>query len=98
MGPRITINRNKDGEVEIWINESGRDLLVKELSELNNRNDHFHLSEYGSNVGIPMRSKPYHSTDEIFTSGKVLLRLDEWDAEFFPHVLDDSEELPTAQP
>ena len=28
---RPVINSNKDGELEIWLNEAGRDLLVKEL-------------------------------------------------------------------
>ena len=43
MSSRITINRNKDGELEIWLNEDGRDLLVRELQRLSEKNDHFHL-------------------------------------------------------
>jgi len=31
MAPRITLNLTADGELEIWLNPEGRDLLVKEL-------------------------------------------------------------------
>jgi len=29
MKPRITISKSQDGELEIWLNEAGRDLLVR---------------------------------------------------------------------
>jgi hypothetical protein len=47
MKPRITINTTADGELEIWVNEAGRDLLVKELQHLSERSDHFHLHPEG---------------------------------------------------
>lgn len=43
MKPRITINTNKEGELELWVNELGRDLLVRELQHLSERSDHFHF-------------------------------------------------------
>jgi hypothetical protein len=37
------MNLAANGELEIWLNEAGRDLLVKELQALNEKNEHFHL-------------------------------------------------------
>jgi len=31
------------GEFEIWLNEEGRDLLVREQQALDQTNDHFHM-------------------------------------------------------
>lgn len=89
MKPRITINSTKDGQLEIWLNQAGRDLLVKELQHLSERSDHFHLNpeEFGGEV--PLQTRPYREDDAIIQSGKVMLRPDKWDAEYFPHVLDD---------
>ena len=86
--PRITLSRNGAGELEISLNESGRDLLVRELAQLSERNDHFHLGpeEYG--IEVPVRTKAYRDGDEIIDWAKVLFRPDHWDAEHFPHVLD----------
>jgi hypothetical protein len=39
----MTMNLTADGELELWINEAGRDLLVRELQNLNEKNEHFHL-------------------------------------------------------
>jgi hypothetical protein len=89
MTPRITISKNKDRELEIWLNEAGRDLLVKELNALSERNDHFHLSPSSSPLDVPIRTIPYRDTDEVFEWGKVLFRPDQWDARVFPHVLDE---------
>jgi hypothetical protein len=43
MAARITVNLNAKGELEIWLNPEGRDILVKELQSLSETNDHFHL-------------------------------------------------------
>jgi hypothetical protein len=90
MSPRITINRNKDGELEIWLNEAGRDVLVKELQHLSETSDHFHFmpSDLGAGAEVAVRSRPYREDDEIIEWGKVMFRPDRWDAEHFPHVLD----------
>lgn len=85
--PRITFSMNADGVLEIWLNEPGRDLLVRELARLSARSDHFHLGpeEYGGEV--PVRTKAYRAGDEIVHWAKVMFRPDAWDAEYFPHVL-----------
>jgi hypothetical protein len=90
MKPRITINTNKSGELEIWINETGRDLLVKELQGLNRSNDHFHLQPEGFQE-VPIQSKAYREGDQLLEWGKVLFRPDEWDREYFPHVFEENE-------
>jgi hypothetical protein len=89
MKPRITININAEGELEISLNEAGRDLLVRELQQLSHRSDHFHFGpeEYGGEV--PVQTRAYGEGDQIIEWGKVMLRPDEWDARYFPHVLDD---------
>jgi len=86
--PRITLSTNLGGEIEIWLNETGRDLLVRELQNLSEASDHFHLSpeEWGGEV--PLRTKAYRPGDKIIESGKILFRPDKWDAEHFPHVLE----------
>ena len=86
MKPRITINTNKDGELEIWLNEAGRDLLVAELQRLSDKNDHFHLQPEGF-MEVPVQSVPYREGDRLLEWGKVLFRPDAWDAKYFPHVL-----------
>jgi hypothetical protein len=43
MAARITLNLTADGGLEIWLNPEGRDVLVKELQGLSERNDHFSL-------------------------------------------------------
>jgi hypothetical protein len=88
MRPRITLNRSKDGELEIWLNEAGRDLLVRELQHLSERNDHFHFMPEGQDGEVPVRNRPYRQEDEIIEWGKVLFRTDDWDAQYYPQVLD----------
>lgn len=90
MKPRITINTNKDGELEIWLNETGRDLLVSELLGLSERNDHFHLQPEGF-AEVPLQSVAYREGDRLLEWGKVLFRPDAWDAKYFPHVLSPAE-------
>jgi hypothetical protein len=85
--PRITFSRNEDGVLEIWLNEPGRDLLVRELTQLSERNDHFHLGPEEHGGEVPVRTKAYRAGDEIIDWAKVLFRPDAWDAEYFPHVL-----------
>ena len=87
MKPRITLNRNSSGELEIWINPSGRDLLVKELKSLSASSDHFHLGAEDYESEVPLQVVPYRDGDVIIESAKVMFRLDEWDDEYFPHVM-----------
>jgi hypothetical protein len=88
MRPRITLSRSKDGELEIWLNGAGRDLLVRELQQLGERNDHFHFMPEAQDGEVPVRDRPYREGDEIIEWGKVLFRTDDWDARHYPHVLD----------
>jgi hypothetical protein len=99
VNPRITINTTPDGEFEIWLNEEGRDLLVRELQALKVRiprmlkatsgNDHFHLGSF-EGAEVKLNARAYRATDNILHSGKVLRRTDEWDRSYFPHVMGDS--------
>jgi hypothetical protein len=89
--PRITISTNKDGELEMWLNQSGRDRLVRELQSLRKQHDHFHLAPDDLDGEVPLRSIAYGEGDNVIQWGKVMLRPDEWDAEHFPHVLQSSE-------
>ena len=88
MAARISLDINSAGEFELWLNPEGRDLLVKELLALSETNEHFHLmpSEVPSDVEVSTRF--YRPTDKLLEYGKVMFRLDEWDAKHFPHVLD----------
>ena len=88
MKPRITISHTESGELEIWLNEAGRDLLVKELNDLSpdSANDHFHLGAF-EGAEVETRSVPCRPTDRIVWTGKVIFRTDEQDAEHFPRVL-----------
>jgi hypothetical protein len=87
VAARITMNTTPDGELELWLNEEGRDRLVRELMALSEKSDHFH---FGSFEGAEVRvsSQAYRPTDTIFHVGKVMFRPDEWDRASFPHVVD----------
>jgi hypothetical protein len=95
MKPRITVtvDRSDNGEpvaVEIYVNPAGRDHLMEQLAALDSSHEHFHMfsrawgsDELGQNAYDPQKPVVHHL--------KVLFRLDEWDQEFFPHVMKDQE-------
>ena len=83
--PRITIAMN-EGELNLYVNEEGRDLLVKELANLNRQSDHAHFGSW-EGAEVELRSIPYHAGDEIVHAAKISLRPDDWDEQYFPHVL-----------
>jgi hypothetical protein len=87
MKPRITIDFSANGELEIWLNEAGRDLLVRELGHLSEASDHFHLGPEEQGGEVPLQAQPYRKDDRIIAWAKVLYRPDKWDEEHFPHVL-----------
>jgi hypothetical protein len=93
VAARIHINANKHREIELWLNEEGRDLVVHELQKLGPEHDHVHLGPSGHEPEVPLQTIPYRPTDQVFRWGKVLFRLDEWDAEHFPHVLEEPAEV-----
>lgn len=89
MSARITINLTAMGELEIWVNEKGRDLLIRELQRLNDQNDHFHFGPKETGE-VVVSSIGYRPNDKLLEHGKVLFRTDAWDREYYPHVLKDS--------
>jgi hypothetical protein len=95
---RITMSRNERGEVELWLNPAGRDLLVQQLQSLSANNEHFHLGPSGEVPGVPLETRPYQEGDQVFEWGKVLFRLDEWDTEHFPHVMEEGRAPPENWP
>ena len=93
MKPRITISLRADGELELWINKEGRDLLVKELLRLDKKWDHIHLTpkDWGP-AEVELSLTPYSATDKIISSATILFRTDKWDRAHFPHVLKGDEQ------
>jgi hypothetical protein len=92
MRARITVSVRPDGYFEIYVNEAGRELLIKELEGLNQRRDHFHLDHYddadiADATDVALSPIPYRADDRVLLNGRVLFRLDEWDVKYFPHVM-----------
>ena len=93
--PRITVTTTKgdDGEpteVLLYVNPEGRDLLVRELMRLDPTNEHFHLMGASWGVGN-LREIAYAADETALPHLKVLFRLDEWDQQYFPHVMKDDD-------
>jgi hypothetical protein len=86
--PRITINLSADGELEVSMNEQGRDLLVRELQKLSETNDHFHLAPKPMGE-VELSSRAYRPDDKVLEWGKVMFRPDAWDQKYYPHVMSD---------
>ena len=91
MKPRITLSIDPNGELQIWLNESGRDLLVRELQHLSATSDHFHLGPEDLGGEVPVQTIAYNEGDQVLGWAKVMFRTDDWDARYFPHVLGKSE-------
>ena len=70
----------------IYVNEAGRDLLVDELRGLSRKNDHFHGGDYPG-AEVELRTISYVASEQIVRAVKVLFRPDDWDREYFPHVM-----------
>ncbi|WP_197723580.1 hypothetical protein [Asticcacaulis excentricus] len=90
--PRVTVCLQVDGSFEILMNEAGRDLMLEELQRLSRQSDHIHLDYYEDSdiadaTDIMLSAIPYRSDDTVLEHGKILFRPDEWDGEYFPHVL-----------
>ena len=91
MKPRITLSIDPNGELQIWLNESGRDLFVRELQALSTTSDHFHLGPENLDSEVPVQTIAYNEGDRVLDWGKVMIRTDDWDARYYPHVLGKSE-------
>ena len=87
MKSRITLSLTKNGQFELFLNEAGRDELVELLRSLDRDDEHFHIAPEGYGGDCVVSEIPYRSTDQVLSWGKVLFRLDEWDQEYFPHVV-----------
>ena len=66
-------------------------MLVKELQHLSERSDHFHFGPEDLDGEVPVQNRAYRESDQIIEWGKVMLRPDEWDQKYYPHVLGDAE-------
>ena len=91
MKARITLQLTKEGQLEILLNEAGRNKLVEHLRSLSRTNDHFHMAPAEFGMECAVSEKPYRASDQVLAWGKILLRPDDWDAEHFPHVLENGE-------
>ncbi|MBX3430923.1 MAG: hypothetical protein KF779_15170 [Hyphomonadaceae bacterium] len=92
--PRITFAIKKDEqgepvEVYLYLNPDGRDQLVAELQHLSEQSDHFHMQHDELIAEVLMRDVPYESDEIIPWHVKVMLRPDDWDRRYFPHVMKD---------
>lgn len=90
MKPRVTVCLRPEGTFELLLNEAGRDLLVRELQSLNREWDHFHLDGYDEPelpTDVPLSAVAYNDDDQVLRHGKVLLRPDDWDRQYYPHVM-----------
>lgn len=85
--PRITMTISDHGSFfELYVNEAGRSKLINALQALDEDNEHLHLDPDG--IGdLLMSTKAYNSGQTVIAYGKIYLRKDEWDAEYYPHVL-----------
>ncbi len=95
--PRITVSllahqNDQTPSVYVYLNQAGRDLLVEALSSLDHINEHLHLQAEDWTIDLPLRSIPYDPSNEsVVDDVKIMFRLDEWDRQYFPHVMRDKE-------
>ena len=71
------------GLIEIWMNPAGRELLVSHIMALNESNEHFH---FGEGEDIELSPCAYGPEDKVHAWGKLYLRLDERDRQYFAHL------------
>jgi hypothetical protein len=85
--PRITLTLSDNGSFcELYLNEAGRDLLVRQLQAMDGDHEHLHLGPDDFS-DLQMSSTPYTAAQTAVQYGKIYLRKDEWDAQYFPHVM-----------
>lgn len=93
--PRITVVVTKDAagepaEILFYFNPEGRDLLVDELTHLSETSDHFHMQDADLAMEVPLQMQAYVPLEETPVSHvKMMFRTDEWDRQYFPHVIQD---------
>jgi hypothetical protein len=74
-------------EVEIYLNPEARQWLITELQKLDRSDDHFHAFSFEEWDGLQLSDIPYRPGDTTAPALKVLLRHDDWDEQYFPHVM-----------
>jgi hypothetical protein len=87
MKPRITFAIGEGGELQVYFNEAGRDLLVSEIQRLSEESDNCHLGTWEGSE-CELSAIPYRATDTIVHAVKVALRPDKWDKQWYPHVME----------
>jgi hypothetical protein len=87
MPPRLTLVRTKEGGVELWFNEAGKALLMSEIGQLGESNDHLHMSTSNDSADINLSDIPYRPSDQVIGEMKLLFRTDDWDRKYFQHVI-----------
>jgi hypothetical protein len=97
--PRITVTIDTSGdgpsdEVRIYANEAGVQALIRELSALSRTNDHFHMMSPNWG-GDELRAVVYEPDELAIDHLKVIIRQDDWDREFFRHVLPTGDGSPS---
>jgi hypothetical protein len=93
--PRITVVVKKDengelAEVFFYLNPEGRDRLVAELQHLSEASDHFHMEPEAWAMDVPLRMISYEADETLPNHVKMMFRTDEWDRQYFPHVMGES--------
>jgi hypothetical protein len=93
---RITFVINKDDkgdpvEILLYLNPEGRDQLVQELQHLSEQSDHFHMMPDELIAEVPIGAIPYVAREIIPDHVKVMFRADDWDRQYFPHVMKDDD-------
>ncbi len=92
--PRITIElvrgeNGETGELLVHFNAAGRDLLLSELSRLDESWDHEHFDAITISPDAKLDEVTYRPDSQIVRRATFTLRNDEMDAEHYPHVLSD---------
>ena len=87
MKPRITICVDENGGVDLYFNEAGRAQFIEELAALDRSNDHFHFAPDNLIGDVVTQDIPYNKNQVSYAWGKVSLRPDDWDEEYYPHVM-----------
>lgn len=88
--PRMTVQiSGQEGaqEVEIYLNPEARRWLIAQLTKLDRTDDHFHAFSFEEWEGLQLSKVPYDPEDKPACALKMLLRYDDWDAEYYPHVM-----------
>ncbi|MDM7983185.1 MAG: hypothetical protein QUV02_01950 [Maricaulis sp.] len=97
--PRITIEIQPGenggvGELLVHFNAAGRDVLLSQLSRLDEHWDHEHFDAVTISPDAKLDEVAYRPDSEIVRRATFTLRSDEMDAEHCPHVLSDQPASP----